>query len=114
MPIMISAADLREAARRGEWRGTTGGHCPAYQQTNLVILPQEAAAEFAAFCTRNPTPCPIIEITPPGDPKPVRSASGADLRTDLPGYRIYRQGTLAEQRDDIRDLWRDDLVAFLL
>ena len=70
--------------------------------------------EFAAFCTRNPTPCPLIEITPPGDPEPVRSAPGADLRTDLPGYRIYRRGELAEQRGDIRDLWRDDLVAFLL
>src|SRR5262244_3745192 len=95
MPIMISAADLREAARRGEWRGTTGGHCPAYQQTNVVILPQEAAAEFAAFCTRNPRPCPITEIMPPG-------------------YRVYRKGVLAEQRSDIRDLWRNDLVAFLL
>ena len=49
MPIMTSSADLRAVARRGEWRGTTGGHCPAYQQTNVVILPQEAAAEFAAF-----------------------------------------------------------------
>ena len=70
--------------------------------------------EFAAFCTRNPTPCPLIEITPPGDPEPARAAPGADLRTDLPGYRIYRKGELAEQRGDIRDLWRDDLVAFLL
>jgi uncharacterized protein YcsI (UPF0317 family) len=111
---MTSAADVRAAACRGTWRGTTGGHCPAYQQANLVILPQEAALEFAAFCTRNPTPCPLIEITPPGDPEPVRSAPGADLRTDLPGYRIYRKGELTEQRGDIRDLWRDDLVAFLL
>src|SRR5262247_255149 len=92
MQVMTSAADVRAAARRGAWRGTTGGHCPAYQQANLVILPQEAAAEFAAFCTRNPSPCPITEITPPGDPEPVRSAPGADLRTDLPGYRIYRKG----------------------
>jgi Protein of unknown function (DUF1445) len=114
MPTMTSAADLRAAARRGEWRGTTAGHCPAYQQANLAILPMEAVVEFAAFCTRNPTPCPIIEITPPGDPEPARSAPGADLRTDLPGYRIYRKGKLAEQRGDIRDLWRDDLVAFLL
>jgi uncharacterized protein YcsI (UPF0317 family) len=110
----MSPAELRSAARRGEWRGTTGGHCPAYQQANLVILPQDAALEFAAFCTRNPTPCPIIEITPPGDPLPARSAPGADLRTDLPGYRVYRNGRLAEQRGDIRELWRDDLVAFLL
>jgi uncharacterized protein YcsI (UPF0317 family) len=114
MQAMTSAADARAAARRGVWRGTTGGHCPAYQQANLVILPQESAVEFAAFCTRNPTPCPIIEITPPGDPEPSYSAPGADLRTDLPGYRIYRRGELAEQRGDICDLWRDDLVAFLL
>jgi uncharacterized protein YcsI (UPF0317 family) len=114
MPMTTSAADLRAAARRGEWHGTTGGHCPAYLQTNLAILPREAAAEFAAFCTRNPKPCPIIEITPPGDPEPARSAPGADLRTDLPGYRVYRKGELVERRGDIRDLWRDDLVAFLL
>jgi uncharacterized protein YcsI (UPF0317 family) len=114
MPVMTSAADLRAAARRGEWRGTTGGHCPAYQQVNLAILPKDVAAEFAAFCTRNPKPCPIIEITPPGDPEPARSARGADLRTDVPNYRVYRKGELAEQRSDIRDVWRDDLVAFLL
>ena len=114
MRVMTSAADVRAAARRGAWRGTTGGHCSAYQQANLVILPQEAAVEFAAFCTRNPTPCPLIEIMPPGEPEPMRAAPGADLRTDLPGYRIYRKGVLAEQRGDIRDLWQDDLVAFLL
>jgi uncharacterized protein YcsI (UPF0317 family) len=114
MPIVTSPADLRAAARRGEWRGTTGGHCPAYRQANVVILPQEAAAEFAAFCTRNPGPCPITEIMPPGDPEPVRSAPGADLRTDVPGYRVYRKGELAERRSEIRDLWRDDLVGFLL
>jgi uncharacterized protein YcsI (UPF0317 family) len=85
-----------------------------HTQTNLAILPKEAAAECAAFCPRNPTPCPLIEITPPGDPEPVRSAPGADLRTDLPGSRRYRNGTWAEQRGDIRELWRDDLVAFLL
>ena len=114
MPALMTAADLRAAARRDEWCGTTAGHAPACQQANLVILPMEAAVEFAAFCTRNPTPCPIIEITPPGDPEPVRSAPGADLRTDLPGYRVYREGKLTEQRSDIRDLWRDDLVGFLL
>src|SRR5215467_1465643 len=108
--VVALPVDMRAVARRGEWRGSTGGHCPAYQQANLVILPQEAAAEFAAFCTRNPKPCPIIEITPPGDPEPVRSAPGADLRSDLPGYRVYRWGELAEKREQIVDLWRNDLV----
>jgi uncharacterized protein YcsI (UPF0317 family) len=107
-------AEMRAAARRGEWHGSTGGQCPAHQQANLVILPQEAAVEFAAFCTRNPKPCPLIEITPPGDPEPARSAPGADLRTHLPGYRVYRRGELVEQRSEIRDLWRNDLVGFLL
>jgi uncharacterized protein YcsI (UPF0317 family) len=105
---------MRAAARGGEWHGSTGGQCPDYQQANPVILPQEAATEFAAFCTRHPKPCPLIEIMPPGDPEPARSAPGADLRTDPPGYRIYRRGELVEQRGDIRDLWRDDLVGFLL
>jgi uncharacterized protein YcsI (UPF0317 family) len=109
-----SAAEMRTLARRGEWQGTTAGHCPAYQQTNLVILPREAAAEFAAFCTRNPKPCPLVEITPPGDPEPARSAPGADLRTDVGGYRVYRKGELVERRQEIGDLWRDDLVGFLL
>jgi uncharacterized protein YcsI (UPF0317 family) len=112
--IIKSAAEMRALARRGEWQGTTAGHCSAYQQANLVILPKEAAPEFAAFCTRNPKPCPLIEITPPGDPEPARSASGADLRTDVGGYRVYRKGQLTEQRKEIRDLWRDDLVGFLL
>jgi len=74
----------------------------------------EAAGEFAAFCTRNPAPCPIIEILPPGESEPVHSAPGADIRTDVPGYRIYRKGELVDRRSDIRDIWRDDLVAFLL
>ena len=113
MPMTLPA-ELRLAARRDVWHATTAGQCPAYQQANLVVLPNGVAAEFAAFCTRNPIPCPLIEITPPGDPVPVRSAPGADLRTDLPGYRVYRHGALAERRGEIRDLWRDDLVAFLL
>jgi uncharacterized protein YcsI (UPF0317 family) len=113
VPI-VSSAGLRLAARHGTWQGATSGQCPDYQQANLVVLPNDVAAEFAAFCTRNPTPCPLLEIAPPGDPVPARSAPHADLRTDLPGYRVYRDGKLVERRGDIRDLWRDDLVAFLL
>jgi len=47
--VITSPTDMRAVARRGEWHGSTGGHCPAYQQANLVILPQEAALEFVAL-----------------------------------------------------------------
>lgn len=112
--ILREPAELRAAARRGEWRASTAGHCPAYQQANLVLLPADVAPDFAAFCTRNPRPCPLLEITPPGEWEPKLSAPGADLRTDVPGYRVYRRGELAESPADLRSLWRDDLVGFLL
>ena len=78
------------------------------------MLPSAWAAEFASFCTRNPKPCPLIEITAPGDPIPRLSAPDADLRTDVPAYRVYRDGELAEKRSEIGDLWGPDLVGFLL
>ena len=81
----------------------------------MVILPKEAAAEFAAFCTRNPKPCPLIEITPPAVTRSRRGRrEDRRPRADRAGYRVYRRGELVEQRGEIRDLWRDDLVGFLL
>jgi uncharacterized protein YcsI (UPF0317 family) len=112
--ILEDPADLRAAARRGEWTGSTAGQCPGYQQANLVLLPSAVASEFAAFCTRNPKPCPLIEITPPGDPEPRLSAPGADLRTDVPGYRVYEKGELVFKGKSLDSWWRDDLVGFLL
>lgn len=111
---LIFPSELRAITRRGQWVGSTAGQCPAYQQANLVVLPLVLAADFASFCSRNPKPCPIVEITPAGDPIPRVSAPDADLRTDLPGYRVYRRGALSEKRRDIASIWRDDLVGFLL
>ncbi len=84
-------------------------------QANVVILPREAAGEFAEFCRMNPRPCPLLEQTAPGDPEPRRTAPRADLRMDVPRYRVFRDG-IAEAREptDVAGLWRDDLVGFLL
>jgi uncharacterized protein YcsI (UPF0317 family) len=79
-----------------------------------VILPVEWAGEFAAFCERNPRPCPLLEVTDPGSFVPVRLAPEADLRTDLPRYRIWQQGRVVEQPSDILRWWQDDFVAFLI
>jgi uncharacterized protein YcsI (UPF0317 family) len=110
-----SAAELRAAVRSGGWTGPTAGLARGFVQANLVVLPAEAALEFAEFCRANPKPCPLLEQTAPGDPEPHKSAPGADLRTDVPRYRVFRAGQ--PERDeptDVRHLWRDDLVSFLL
>ena len=104
---------LRLAAREGRFKDPTSGHAPGYLQANLMIVPQEHAFDFLLFCQRNPKPCPLIEVLGPGVREPM-CASGADIALDIPGYRIYREGELAGERDNIADLWRDDFVSFLI
>ena len=106
--------EARRLMREGRWTGPTAGLCPGYVQANLVVLPKEHAYDFLLFCQRNPKPCPLLEVTDPGDPEPKRVAPGADLRTDLPRYRVYRGGRLEAEPTDIRAWWQNDLVAFLL
>jgi uncharacterized protein YcsI (UPF0317 family) len=108
------ARDLRSACRSGQFRRPTTGHAPGFAQANLLVLPQEDAFDFLLFCQRNPKPCPLLEVTEPGDPEPHQFAPGADLRTDLPLYRVYREGLLVDEVSDVREFWRPDLVAFLL
>src|SRR5262249_39620315 len=76
--------------------------------------PKDEAYDFLLFCQRNPRPCPVIEVTDVGSPEPVAVAPGADLRTDLPRYRIFKDGVVADEVTDVTPFWRDDLVAFLL
>ena len=105
---------LRQKIRAEEWTDSTSGLCPGYAQANLVVLPREQAADFSLFCRRNPKPCPVLEMSPPGDPLLKATAKEADLRTDLPRYRIFRKGELVRETTNIRSHWRDDLVGFLL
>lgn len=111
---MTSAAIARAGIRAGRWRGSTAGVAPGYAQANLVVVTRDLAEDFHRFCEVNPKPCPLIEAVEPGSREPVRSAPGADLGTDLPGYRVFRRGHEPENRDDILDLWSDDHTAFLL
>lgn len=106
--------EVRSAIRGGRWAGQTAGLAPGYVQANLVILPAEDARDFQEFCERNPKPCPLLGITSPGDPRPLGVAPEADLRTDLPRYRVYERGTLVAEPTDIASFWRSDLVGFLL
>lgn len=109
----MSAAEARTRIRTGDFRGPTAGFAPDYVQANLVIVPSDYATDMRLFCERNPVPCPLIEQTNPGAFE-VGVALESDLRIDLSGYRVWRDGTLVERRRDIVDLWRDDFVAFLI
>lgn len=108
------AAAARGGIRSGLHTGPTSGLAPGFAQANLVILPQDDALDFLRFCVRNPAPCPLLEVTDTGSPHPGGLAAGADLRTDLPRYRVFRDGTCVDEPTDISQYWRSDLVAFLL
>ena len=108
------SSDVRAACRRGSLTEPTAGLAPGFTQANLVILPQSVAGDFELFCSRNPRPCPLLETTAPGSSVPTRFAPDADLRTDLPRYRVWRDGDLTDEPTDILDLWRPDFVAFLI
>lgn len=110
----MAPTDFRRKVRRGEWTGPTSGICSGYAQANLAIVPKEFAFDFLLFCFRNSQPCPVIDITEPGDPHPKLLAPEADLRTDLPRYRVFKGGELIDEPTDITRYWRDDLVGFLL
>src|SRR5229473_4645031 len=109
-----SGAEVRREAARGALVGQTSGLALGFVQANLVVVPRDLAFDFLLFCQRNPKPCPLLDVTEPGSPEPRIVAPGADLRTDLPRYRIYRHGELVEEPTDLLAWWRDDLVAFLL
>ena len=108
------ARRARLMIRAGEHRGHTAGLAPGTIQGNLCILPADYALEFAAFCQRNPKPCPLIGMSEPGDPRIPALARDMDIRTDLPQYRIFRDGELVDEPSDIIDLWRDNMVSFVL
>lgn len=106
--------DVRRAIRRGEHTGHTAGVAPGYVQGNLCILPREYAADFLLFCQRNPKPCPILGVTEPGDPHLPALAEDLDLRTDVSLYRVFRDGKAVGDVPNLRELWRDDLVSFVM
>ena len=111
---MEAPAEVRAAIRRGEWDGPTAGLAPAFTQANLVVLPEADAFDFLRFCVRNPKPCPLLGVSEAGDRALPSLGADLDIRTDIPRYRVWRDGELAEERTDVRGLWREDLVAFLI
>ncbi|PKB73129.1 MAG: DUF1445 domain-containing protein [SAR202 cluster bacterium Io17-Chloro-G7] len=106
--------EVRQLIRTGHWRGVTSGVAAGHVQANLAILPKDLAFDFLLFCQRNPKPCPLLEVIEAGSTEPIITAPGADIRTDVPAYRIYENGEFTGETESLVDYWRDDLVSFLL
>lgn len=105
---------VRRAARSGHLALPTAGLAPGYLQANIVIVPADVADAFLRYCVGNPKPCPLVGIGKPGDPGLPALGADLDIRSDLPSYRVFRDGEPAGDVPDIADLWRDDLVTFAL
>jgi uncharacterized protein YcsI (UPF0317 family) len=114
LTAMNDPREVRLAIRRRRHTGHTAGLAPGHVQGNLCILPREYADEFREFCERNPKPCPLIGMSAPGDPRIPALGADLDIRTDVPKYRVYEHGVLKEEAADLKALWRDDLVSFVL
>src|SRR5215472_13008848 len=82
--------------RVGDFSGNTAGLAAGNVQANLVILPKPLAHDFLRFAQANPKPCPVLTVSDPGDPHFPALGEDLDIRTDLPLYRVWRQGTLAD------------------
>ena len=111
---MDSPGEVRRAIRAGKHRGHTAGIARGYVQGNVCILPREYAEEFRLFCERNPKPCPLLAQSQPGDPRLPELGADLDIRTDVPRYRVFRDGVLEDEVTSLDNLWREDLVTFVL
>lgn len=109
-----SAQQVRAAIRTGSYGGHTSGLAAGKLQCNLAILPERFALDFLRFCQRNPKPCPVVGVSDSGDPFLPTLGSDIDIRSDVSKYRVFKDGALTDEVDDINALWADDFVTVAL
>ena len=114
MTVPQTGRATRQLIREGRFRQPTSGVAPHYVQANVAILPRDVAFEFLLFCQRNPKPCPVVEVIEAGEVEALLTAPGSDIRTDVPLYRVFKNGEMVDEPDTLESHWRDDLVTFLL
>src|SRR5210317_2228793 len=95
-----SPAQLRQAIADGRHTGNTSGLAPGYVQCNIVILPESEANDFLRFCQLNPKPCPLIASSQAPGSSALTLLGNIDIRTDVPRYRVFRNGELDTELPD--------------
>jgi len=109
-----NAAHVRALIRQGLWTHHTSGLADEHVQGNVVILPEAQANDFLRYCQRNPKPCPLLAVSEPGHALLPTLGRDINICTDVPRYRVWREGELVEEPCDITGLWRNDLVTFVI
>ncbi len=109
-----NAAHVRALIRQGLWTHHTSGLADEHVQGNVVILPEAQANDFLRYCQRNPKPCPLLAVSEPGHALLPTLGRDINICTDVPRYRVWRDGELVEEPCDITGLWRHDLVTFVI
>ena len=109
-----SGSSVRLAARNGSLTRETTGLAPGYVQANIAIVPSDYANQFSEFCRANSKSCPVLAMSNPGEPSLPLLGEDIDIRTDLPRYRIYRDGDWLSEPTSLIEYWRNDLVTFAI
>ncbi|MFC1671676.1 D-glutamate cyclase family protein [Planctomycetota bacterium] len=110
----MTPTEARRIFRERRYTGPTSGIAIGHAQANLVVVPEDLADSFEEYCRMNPKPCPLIERLPAGSAVSELLAPRADVRTDLPLYRVYAPDCSYEEMPDIHDVFERVDVAFLL
>lgn len=115
MDTMRAAGAEARARIRAGFDGPTSGMAPGLVQANLISVPADWAFDVLLFTQRNPKPCPVIDVLEPGQLASAL-APDSDIRTDIPGYRIWENGALTDEVTDATEVWEQhpDLVSFLI
>lgn len=111
----IEAARIAREAIRNGYDKPTAGLAPGMTQANMIALPRDWAFDFLLYAQRNPKSCPVLDVCESGSWQTML-AEGADLRTDIPRYRVWEHGQLADEITDATAIYRQypDLVTFLI
>lgn len=105
---------VRKMIRQQKYTGHTAGLAPGFLQGNLIVLQGDLAMDFFRYCQRNPKPCPLVGVSDTGNPFLSTLGVDIDIRSDIGSYHVYRDGIHTDTVHDISDLWRDDMVAFII
>ena len=110
----LTSEDIREKIRSEVYINHTSGLAADKLQANIVILPKQYADDFSNFCKLNSKACPLVGQTKLNDPYFNTLGTDIDIRSDVPLYNVYKDGNLSCTVRNIKDIWKNNLIAFAI